>query len=206
MDPVRPPSRLRRCAILFVDLRGYTTLCEDLGPIDVANLLDEFYGVIGHAVGNSGGEVQNLAGDAVMAAFGLKAATPGGDGRAAVECGRRMIAAFEEIGARWEQQHGVITGIGVGVHVGEVAESELGPPALRRSTLVGDTVNVAARLCHRARGGEVLFSAEVVTQLGDTERQHIIALPNFSLRGRAAPVRIYCVPAPERLDSASSTG
>ena len=112
-----------------------------------------------------------------------------------------MIRAFQTIGDRWAQLHGVTTGIGVGVHVGSVMESELGPPALRRLTLVGDTVNVAARLCHRARAGEVLFSSEVATQLGDDDRQDIIALPNFSLRGRAAPVRTYCVPAPERLDA-----
>jgi len=200
MDPVRTQSRLSRCAILFVDLRGYTTLCEDLAPSAVASLLDEFYGVISDAVASFGGQVHNLSGDAVMAVFGLAAPTPGGDGRAAVESGRRMIDAFHAMGNRWESDHGVPTGIGVGVHLGVVAESELGPPALRRFTLVGDTVNVAARLCHRARAGEVLFSSEVATQLGDAERQDIIALPNFSLRGRAAPVRIYCVPAPERLD------
>jgi adenylate cyclase len=164
-------------------------------------LLDEFYGVIGEAIDHGGGKVQNLAGDAVMAVFGLEQATPGGDGRAAVESGRRMIQAFQAIGDRWAHLHGVTTGIGVGVHVGSVMESELGPPTLRRPTLVGDTVNVAARLCHRARAGEVLFSSEVATQLGDHERQDIIALPNFSLRGRAAPVRIYCVPAPERIDA-----
>jgi adenylate cyclase len=201
MDPVRNRSRLGRCAILFVDLRGYTTLCEDLAPSAVAILLDEFYGVIGEAIDHGGGKVQNLAGDAVMAVFGLEQATPGGDGRAAVESGRRMIQAFQAIGDRWAHLHGVTTGIGVGVHVGSVMESELGPPTLRRPTLVGDTVNVAARLCHRARAGEVLFSSEVATQLGDHERQDIIALPNFSLRGRAAPVRIYCVPAPERIDA-----
>ena len=155
MEPVRNRSRLGRCAVLFVDLRGYTTLCEDLAPSAVAILLDEFYAVIGDAIGHAGGKIQNLAGDAVMAVFGLEEPTPGGDGRAAVESGRRMIAAFQAVGDRWEQLHGVTTGIGVGVHVGAVMESDLGPPTLRRPTLVGDTVNVAARLCHRARAGEV---------------------------------------------------
>jgi adenylate cyclase len=206
MDPVRTQARLSRCAILFVDLRGYTTLCEDLAPSEAVHLLDEFYGVISQSVAGFGGEVHNLSGDAVMAVFGLSTPTPGGDGRAAVESGRRMIEAFQPMGMRWETVHGVATGIGVGVHLGVVAESELGPPHLRRVTLVGDTVNVAARLCHRARAGEVLFSSEVATQLGDGDRQDIIALPNFSLRGRAAPVRIYCVPAPERMDPMAPSG
>jgi adenylate cyclase len=204
MDPVRAPPRLHRCAVLFVDLRGYTTLCEDLSPSAVAGLLDEFYGVVGKAVSDGLGRVHNLAGDSVMAVFGLDAVTPGGDGRAAVESGRRMIDAFHPIGVRWEHDHRIPTGIGVGVHVGLVAESLLGPAALRRTTLVGDTVNVAARLCHRARAGEVLFSADVASDLGEGDRLDMIALPNFSLRGRAAPVRIYCVPAPERLELTTS--
>jgi len=200
MDPVRNPTRLRRCAVLFVDLRGYTTLCEDLSPSAVAELLDEFYNIVGSAVGACRGQVHNLAGDSVMAVFGLESVTPGGDGRAAVESGRRMIDAFHPVGTRWERAHRVATGIGVGIHVGDVAESLLGPKTLRRATLVGDTVNVAARLCHRARAGEVLFSADVASDLGEAERGDMIALPNFSLRGRAAPVRIYCVPAPERME------
>ncbi len=202
MDPVQPQSRLSRCAILFVDLRGYTALCEDLSPSTVASLLGEFYAAVGHVVLADGGRVHNLSGDAVMAVFGLDTPTPASDGRTAVDCGRRMIDTFQPIGAHWERVYGVATGIGVGVHLGVVAELELGSATLRRATLVGDTVNVAARLCHRARAGEVLFSAEVALQLAEAERQAVIALPNFSLRGRTAPIHIYCVPAPERLERA----
>lgn len=202
MDPTLTPARVRRCAVLFVDLRGYTSLCEDLPPAAVAPLLDEFYGLVGTEISAGFGCVHNLAGDSVMAVFGLHPPAAGpkvpSDGRAALDCGRRLIDAFKPVGQRWERAHRVTTGIGIGIHLGDVAESLLGPQSLRRATLVGDTVNVAARLCHRARAGEVLFSADVAAELPETDGHAVIPLPNFSLRGRHSPVRIYCVPAPER--------
>jgi class 3 adenylate cyclase len=83
----------------------------------------------------------------------------------------------------------------------------LGPPGQRRTTLVGDTVNVAARLCGRARAGEVLLSCTVAAALdakttrGDANAGPIafLHLPQFELRGRSAPLDIWCVPAPARV-------
>jgi class 3 adenylate cyclase len=79
----------------------------------------------------------------------------------------------------------------------------LGPPRHRATTLVGDTVNVAARLCSRARAGEVLFSCTVAAALdGKTAAEGsppFLQLPQFELRGRRRPIDIWCVPAPVRL-------
>jgi class 3 adenylate cyclase len=74
-------------------------------------------------------------------------------------------------------------------------------------TLVGDTVNVAARLCSRARAGEVLLSCTVAAALGLTQGGRdlyagpipVLQLPQFALRGRSAPLDIWCVPSVERL-------
>jgi adenylate cyclase len=84
-----------------------------------------------------------------------------------------------------------------------------GPPGHKSTTLVGDTVNVAARLCSRARAGEVLLSHNVAAAL---ELDHgegagelyvgpipVLHLPQYALRGRTAPLDIWCVPAAERL-------
>jgi hypothetical protein len=72
-----------------------------------------------------------------------------------------MLKGFAPIVARWRKELSIETGIGVGLHFGDVARCLHGPPGQRAHTLVGDTVNVAARLCSRARAGEVLFSAAV---------------------------------------------
>jgi adenylate cyclase len=133
-----------------------------------------------------------------MAGFGLDVAGPGSV-RAAVDAGRQIVSAFAPLAERWQQRIGVATGVGVGLNAGEFALTELGPTTFRRTTLIGDTVNVAARLCQRARAGEVLLSATVAESLGDADADDVIALPALALRGRGATVRIYCVPAPERI-------
>jgi len=186
-----------RGTVLFVDLRGYTTLAEGLSPDTVADLLEEFFGTLTPPVERHGGTVFHLAGDSLMAGFGLDDAGVA-PVRAAIDASRAMIAAFQPVSVRWERRLRISTGIGVGVHVGAVAFVALGPPSLRRITLIGDTVNVAARLCQRARAGEVLFSASVAQALDPTAAGDVIALPALALRGRASPVDIYCVPASER--------
>ena len=187
-----------RCTVLFADLRGYTTLAERLTPCAVVALLDEFFSMLAQAVESQGGTVFHLAGDSVMAGFGLSELAPESN-RAAVEASRRIVASFLPIAARWKSRCGVATGVGVGLHEGDLACAELGPAALRRRTLIGDTVNVAARLCERARAGEVLFSAGVAQGLGAAALKGSIALPDFTLRGREAPIAIFCIPARERL-------
>ena len=64
----------------------------------------------------------------------------------------------------------------------------------------GDTVNVASRLSQRARAGEALMSSEVRRSLGLEDEMPVLELPALQLRGRAAPVSIYCLPAGQRID------
>ncbi len=187
-----------RGTVLFADLRGYTTLAEQLRPVSVVTLLEEFFGILAAAIEARGGTVFHSAGDSLMAGFGL---SNFGDGpvRDAVDAGRQIVAAFAPASARWQQRLGVATGVGIGLNVGEVALAELGPSQFRRRTLIGDTVNVAARLCQRARAGEVLLSANVLESLEASAVDDLVALPDFTVRGRDMPVRIFCVPARERL-------
>jgi adenylate cyclase len=107
---------------------------------------------------------------------------------------------------RWRSDLGIETGIGIGLHLGDVALGLHGPPNQRTRTLIGDTVNVAARLCNRARAGEVLFSATVAAAV-HAERSvapsndplPFLHLPQFELRGRSRPLDIWCMPAEERV-------
>jgi len=87
-----------------------------------------------------------------MAGFGL--AEPDADGaQAALGAGRDMLKRFAGLAERWRRDAQIQAGLGVGLHLGEVALATFGPPSRRVATLVGDTPNVAARLCSRARAG-----------------------------------------------------
>jgi len=199
-------AKTQRVTVLFADLRGYTGLAERLPPASVMPLLDEFLGVLGRATTQHGGQIFHMAGDGMMAGFGV--GDPSGDGaREAMAAGHAMLLEFGAVAARWRREMSIETGIGVGLHLGEVALGSLGPPGRRRTTLVGDTVNVASRLCSRARAGEVLLSCTVAAAL-DAERVQkgfeampaaILQLPQFELRGRSEPLDIWCIPAPERV-------
>jgi class 3 adenylate cyclase len=102
-----------------------------------------------------------------------------------------MLQSFAPVAARWRNEFAVITGIGIGVHSGEVAMGSLGPPGRQVITMIGDTANVAGRHCDRARVGEVLFSGALATALRtdddglDMGVKPFLQLPQFELRGRS---------------------
>ena len=197
--------RTTHVTVLFADLRGYMGMAERLPAARVVPLLDEFFLCLAAATELTGGAVFHMAGDGMMAGFGVYDDS-GNGAREALAAGHAMLRTFAPIAARWRTELKINAGIGVGLHLGEVAVGVLGPPRLKAATLVGDTVNVAARLCGRARAGEVLFSCTVAAAL----KSHAAApdaavgatpflqLPQFELRGRRVPIDIWCVPAPQR--------
>jgi adenylate cyclase len=204
---IRPPAVIRtaRVTVLFADLRGYTGMAERLPAACVLPLLDEFFRTLVTATETYGGTVFHMAGDGMMAGFGVNDASSNG-AREALAAGHAMLQEFAPIAARWRSELSIDAGIGVGLHLGEVAVGVLGPPRHRATTLVGDTVNVAARLCGRARAGEVLFSCTVAAALESNATPGAVVgaapflqLPQFELRGRRGPIDIWCVPALERL-------
>jgi adenylate cyclase len=204
---VRPAAvRTAHVTVLFADLRGYTGIAERLPAARVIPLLDEFSRTLAAATETYGGTVFHMAGDGMMAGFGVEEGA-GNGAREALAAGHAMLQDFAAVAARWRDELSVEAGIGVGLHLGEVAVGVLGPPRHRATTLVGDTVNVAARLCGRARAGEVLFSCTVAAALagnGATAGVTVgstpfLQLPQFELRGRRGPIDIWCVPAAERL-------
>jgi adenylate cyclase len=200
------PPQTARVTVLFADLRGYTALAERLAPAQIVPLLEEFFRVLSKAATSHGGTVFHMAGDGMMAGFGGQDLADDG-ARQALVAGHSMLQQFATIAARWRRELSIDTGIGVGLHLGEVAMGMLGPPGHKSTTLVGDTVNVAARLCSRARAGEVLLSCTVAAALEIDEGKGelyigpipILHLPQYALRGRSAPLDIWCVPATERL-------
>jgi len=180
-------------------------MVERLPAARVVPLLDEFVRVLGGAANKFGGEVYHVAGDGIMAGFGVNAESNSGASQA-LSAGHAMLEGFASVANRWRNELSIDAGIGIGLHLGEVAFGVLGPAKRKVTTLVGDTVNVAARLCGRARAGEVLFSCTVASALsvlrhteGSPASTSFLQLPQFELRGRRSTIDIWCVPAPHRL-------
>jgi class 3 adenylate cyclase len=187
-------------AVMFADMRGFTTVSEQLSPDSVADMLNEYFSLLSDITARHEGEVFHLAGDGLMAGFGVPAERPDA-GRLAVSCAREMLGSFTGLADEWRRRLGVETGLGIGINAGEVVVGQVGSRRHHSYTLIGDTVNVASRLSQRARAGEALFSASVQRALdGQRLTMSILPLPPLQLRGRSSPVDIFCLPAAERLD------
>jgi class 3 adenylate cyclase len=187
--------------VLFADMRGFTAVAERLSPADVVPLLNEYFAMLSSVTREHGGTVFHMAGDGLMAGFGLPLPSDDASGRA-VSAARGMIAGFGQLASEWKARLGIDTGIGIGINAGDVIVGDIGAPERPSYTLIGDTVNVAARLVQRARAGEALFSLSVKQSL-DPVPGGIVELPPLVLRGRTRPVEIYCMASPTRMDLGS---
>ncbi|MGC3982273.1 MAG: adenylate/guanylate cyclase domain-containing protein [Steroidobacteraceae bacterium] len=190
-----------QAAVMFADMRGFTGVAEKLAPAQVVELLNEFFSTLTAAAFRHDGTVFNMAGDSLMVGFGVPIAQTDG-GIRALRAAREMLAGFNELAQRWQQRYGIDTGLGIGINEGEVIAGNIGSEQYMNYTLIGDTVNVAARLSQRARAGEVLFSNALKLSLQEAQALSVpmLALPPLILRGRSSPINIYCVPIDQRVD------
>jgi len=189
--------------VLFADLRGFTAISEQLEPQRVVPLLNEYFSLLTEITFRHEGTVFHMAGDCLMLAFGVPLEQPDSAQRA-VRAAREMLAGFGELSCSWRERYEVEAGLGIGINEGEVVAGNVGSAAYMSYTIIGDTVNIAARLCQRARAGEMLFSSSLKRSL-DAHGVDIgaTALPPLQLRGRSHPIDIYCVPLATRLHVSS---
>jgi adenylate cyclase len=194
-------TRVRtQAAVMFADMRGFTAISEQLNPAEVVALLNEFFALLTDITFEYDGTVFNMAGDGLMVGFGVPIEQVDGSARA-ISAARRMLDEFAVLAEQWQERYRVETGLGIGINVGEVIAGNVGSPAYMNYTIIGDTVNVAARLGQRARAGEMLFSDAVKHSLDDHGVSiGAMALPSLVLRGRSAPIDIFCVPSVQRID------
>lgn len=189
-----------KSAVMFADMRGFTRVSERLSPTQVVPLLNEYFDLLTGIAIDHGGTVFNMAGDGLMVGFGVPNEQADASQRA-VHTAREMLARFGTLSADWKRRLDVETGLGIGINTGEVIAGHVGSTKFTSYTIVGDTVNVASRLSQRARAGEALFSSLVRADLDDDDDlPPLLELPALQLRGRAAPVQIFCLPAAERID------
>jgi PAS domain S-box-containing protein len=169
-------------SVVHADVRGYTTIAEQLPPDRVVSLLMRYHGAAAKAVRSTGGTIDRFAGDAILALW--NAPVPQADHvRLALKGALAMRDAAREVGND--------LGYGIGVHTGEAMVGNLGSEQYQNYTAIGDTVNVAARLQGQAKAGEVVCSAAALQGAGEGVRT--IPLGALELRGRRTPVEAYLV-------------
>lgn len=185
--------------VLFADLRGFTSISERLEPHEVVPLLNEYFSLLTEITFRHDGTVFHMAGDSLMLGFGVPLEQPDSAQRA-VRAAQEMLENFAELARSWKERYQIEAGLGIGINEGDVVAGNIGSSAYMSYTIIGDTVNIAARLCQRARAGEMLFSRAVKQSL-DARGFEIGAtpLPPMQLRGRSNPIDIFCVPIETRM-------
>ena len=193
------PDARAHAVVLFADLRGFTSISEQLDPQRVVPLLNEFFSLLTEITFKYDGTVFHMAGDCLMLGFGVPLEQPDSAQRA-VSAAREMLSGFAELSRSWRERYQIEAGLGIGINEGDVVAGNVGSSAYMNYTIIGDTVNIAARLCQRARAGEMLFSSTLKRSL-DSQGLDIGAtpLPPLQLRGRSHPIDIYCVPLQTRM-------
>jgi adenylate cyclase len=161
-EPVR-----QNAAIVFIDLNGFTSLSEALGPDRVRELLKEFHALVDKDVTAFGGMITSFLGDGAMILFGLPEAAPD-DALKAADCAVRLCGSAARWLASQSQPLGAKLGYKVGAHYGIIVASRLGGLSHHHITATGDTVNVASRLMEVAarHGAELAVSDELLRAAG----------------------------------------
>ncbi len=186
-SPTVAPSldERRTVTVLFADLSGYTAIAERLDPESVKRELDRILGRLGAEVLRHGGHVDKFIGDNVMAIFGAPVAY-GDDAVRAVRAGLGMQDAMDEINQPLSAQWGVTFELCVGVNTGEVLAGHVGDGY----TVIGDAVNVAARLQAAARPGSVTVGERTYRATRESLHYDAVAEP-LTLKGKREPVRAW---------------
>jgi adenylate cyclase len=153
-------------------------------------MLTEFFTELTAAAHDNEGTVFSMAGDSMLVGFNVPVPQPDATARA-VATGRAMIRRFAPLAARWQAEHGLSTGIGVGIESGEVVVGNVGAPSFMSYTIIGDPVNVAARLMQRAEPNEILVGPRASQSLHAVlDGSMPVERRAVKLKGKAVPVEV----------------
>jgi adenylate cyclase len=136
----------RLITVVFIDLRGSTSMGEARLPYDVLFILNQFFHEMTKALAATNGHYSQFTGDGLMALYGLNAANPAAGAAEAVRGAREMLARLEQLNHQLRGDLREPLRIGIGIHYGEAIVGAMGPPRSQIITAISDTVNTCARL------------------------------------------------------------
>ena len=185
----------REVTILFADLRGFTTLSEQLSPHDLLTLLNRYLDRMSAAIEREGGVIDKFIGDAIMALFGAPVSQPDSAERA-LAAALGMERALATLNAELAAEGRPPLAIGVGINTARVVAGNIGSHRRLNYSVIGDGVNVASRLQSLTRTAEYRTNiiASAATLAAVREKQCTTrALGTVPVKGRAEPVEIFAV-------------
>jgi class 3 adenylate cyclase len=188
-------GEIRQVSVLFCDIRGFTKLTENMAPGEVIHMLNEHFTPLTRVVDECHGMVDKFVGDLVMAVFGAPKSY-GDDAVNAARCARRMIEERLKLNQTSRYQ----IEVGIGVASGPAVAGNMGSEKRLNYTVLGERVNLAARLCSKAGRMEVMID-QTTRDFADAFAQ-IEPMAPLELKGFSAPVPAYKLVAIQAVNQA----
>ncbi len=189
-DELQLGGEVRDVTVLFSDIRRFTSLAERLPPQQVVEMLNDYFTLMINVVTRHEGMVDKLMGDSVMALFGAPISL-GNDPLRAVQCGMEMQAAGIMFNRQQEEKGLPALPMGIGINTGPVVAGNIGSSTKMEYTVIGDEVNIAARMQGIAQPGEVLISENTYRIVA--EAVHVTQLEPITFKGKNTMVGVYRV-------------
>ncbi len=209
MHEVRSPTdyshgKEMEIAVVFTDLRGFTSSSEHQLPYDTVFLLNRYFKEMSHAIHSADGIVDKFMGDGIMALFGLKH-DPVSATTNALRAARDMSQRLEKLNIELQHDLPEPLKIGIGIHTGVAIVGEMGWGSARSLTAIGDTVNTASRIegLTKEYNCELLISSEVARMIGTD----LSGYDRFqvNVRGKSTQIEVIAMPWARDLDIADRT-
>jgi class 3 adenylate cyclase len=176
----------RQVSVLFCDIRGFTALTQNMDPHDVIAMLNEHMTALADVVTENSGVIDKFVGDEIMAVFGAPKSYAD-DVYNAVRAGMQMIS--ERLLLNDSSRYDIE--IGIGISTGEVVAGNMGSDSRLNYTVLGERVNLGARLCGIAARGEVVIDETTRATLGDKLDARL--MDPLHLKGISNEVKAYTV-------------
>jgi adenylate cyclase len=191
---LKDPERLvlkeerRDVSVLFCDMRGFTTISERLTPEEVVGILNEFYTLMIDTTFKQDGTLDKFLGDGVMSIFGAPILHPDHSIRA-IRTALAMQAGVAELSRRRVSEGKEPVAVGIGISAGEAVAGTVGTEDRMEYTVIGDSVNLAARLESNAKGGQILISERTYKNVEG--QVQVRSLGVLKIKGKEEQVQVY---------------
>ncbi|MFC1741424.1 adenylate/guanylate cyclase domain-containing protein [Nanoarchaeota archaeon] len=180
----------REMTVLFSDLRGFTAMSEKLTPEQVVEILNEHFETMSQIILKNRGTIDKYVGDEIMALFGAPIYTES-HALKAIKTALEMQIAQRELSKKFKRKYGIDVDIGIGINTGEMVVGNIGSSLRTDYTVIGDSVNTAARLCDAAKKYEVLITEKTYAEV--KKLVEVESLEPLQAKGKSKPLQIYDV-------------
>ncbi len=190
IDDIKLGGKRAHVTVLFSDIRGFTSMSEQLSAIEVSTILNEYFSEMEPIITKYNGVINKFIGDAIMAIFGEPVQDINHPVNA-VKCAKEMLECVDRLQQKWLNEGKPKIEIGVGISTGEVFVGNVGSENRLEYTVIGDTVNLASRLESYNKVYKTRFLISSSTYSYVTDIADVIKISEVTIRGKADKMDIY---------------